>query len=181
MALVNVCSFKDTPKNKIVVNTTSRSKTWGRELSPFLLGPIKLYDDYISQNVENAWQYSKVYHEFVDEDGNPSSKYFEWANHGWNKTIADRYPAGKGRKPLYSYWNGQKLSYIEARRKIYAPIYSDAVENTEAYQKLKKLYFECDEIWLWDFDGYDFRKLNMSFQDVMESKSKKWVMLSFWL
>jgi len=42
------------------INTTSRSKTWGRAFSPFKMGPVVLYDDapaYYAQNVENAWQF----------------------------------------------------------------------------------------------------------------------------
>lgn len=39
-----------------VVNTTSRGSGWEKGLSPFVLGPVKLYGDYVAQNVENAWQ-----------------------------------------------------------------------------------------------------------------------------
>ncbi len=121
---INVCGFRDTPKfgpdepNKTVINTTSRSTTWSKGLSPFFCGPCDLYDIYNSKNVENAWQYAKVYAQHVDADQNPTESYFLWAQGGWNKKIADRYPMGKGAKPLYSYWNGEKLPYIDARKKI---------------------------------------------------------------
>jgi hypothetical protein len=175
---VNVCGFRDTPKATEeyapqVINTTSRSYTWSRGLSPFYAGPCDLYGIYVAQNMENAWQYAKVYEKHVDSDGNPTEDYFMWAQWGWNKKTADRYPMGKGAKPLYSYWDGQKLPYIEARLKIYAPLYAKAVEKTDAFTKLKEKYDAGEEIWLWDFDGYDFRKKGMTFEEVLLNEKKK--------
>ena len=110
---LRVIGFEDKVReNEIVINTTSRSANWSRGLSPFILGPCKLYGDYESKNVENGWQNSKVYLEHVDENGNPSPEYFKWAVEGWNNSRAVRYPMGKGAKPLYSYWNGEKMNYI---------------------------------------------------------------------
>ena len=100
-------------------------------------------------------------------------KYFEWAKNGWNKIRADRYPMGKGVKPLYSYWNGSKFPYIEARLKIYAPLYAEAVQKTEAFKQLKSLHETGEEIWLWDFDGYDFRSNGMTYKDVILNEKKK--------
>ena len=47
-----------TPDGAIVVDTTSRSSNWSRGLSPFIIGPVKLYGDYESVNFENLWQYT---------------------------------------------------------------------------------------------------------------------------
>ena len=137
---VKVISFKDPTPDGLIINTTSRSKNWSRGLSPFFLGPLKLYDEYKSFNVENGWQYSKVYKIFVGEDGEPTKDYFDWAIKGWNKKWANRYPMGKGAVPEYSYWAGEKLGYIKARKKIYIPLYSRAVRYTSAYQKLREEY-----------------------------------------
>ena len=166
------------PKNphEGAINTTSRSRGWSRGLSPFFLGPVELYTHegvlYTAENVENAWQYSKVYPQFGDETG-PNEDYWVWAQHGWGKSRADRYPMGRGAKPLYSYWDGEILTYTEARKAIYAPLYSRAVEETEAFQKLKLLYEENDELWLWDFDVYDFEAEGMTYQDVINCETKK--------
>lgn len=164
------------PEGANVVDTTSRSaREWSRGLSPFLLGPVYLYDRYVSRNVENAWQYSKVYPCHVDQNGDPTTEYFAWAKQGWLKKRADRYPMGKGVKPLYSFWAGQKLGYVEARKKIYAPLYETAVEDTEAYQRLCKLYETQDdeELWLVDFDAYDHVKMHMSLEDVINCETRK--------
>lgn len=161
------------PSDAIFVNTTSRSDNWSQGLSPFLLGPCPLYGEYVSKNVENAWQYSKVYSCHVGEDGEPTETYWKWAVIGWNQDRANRYPMGKSKKPVYSYWNGRRLGYIEARSKIYVPLYSKAVRNTKAYGKLKQLYQEGNVIYLWDFDGYNYEELGMSLKDVLNCPNKK--------
>jgi len=168
------------PKNKSdiiqgpVINTTSGSKTWSKALSPFFLGPVKLYGNYMSKNMENAWQFSKVYQIFVDKDtGNPSHLYFRWATTGWNDTYAHRYPLGKSMRPEYAWWDGKKLDYIEARKKIYVPLYAEAVKGTEAFKKLQEEAEKNETIYLWDFDGYNHKAMGMTYEDVVDEPSMK--------
>lgn len=161
----------DVYTNYRVINTTSRSTTRSKELSPFILGPVTLYGNYTAKKVENGWQYSKCYPEHVDAQGNPTENYFEWATKGWSQSRAERYPMGKGTIPLYSYWNGLKLSYVEARKNIFVPLYSQAVLKTEAFKILKNIA-EKEDIALWDFDVYDHIKLNMSLKDVINCEDK---------
>ena len=88
---------------------------------------------------------------------------------------------GKGAVPLYSWWDGKKYSYIEARQEIYIPIYAAAVRDTVAFEKLKRLYETMcnehlsvdDHLTLWDFDGYDHRKLGMTYEDVILCETRK--------
>jgi hypothetical protein len=156
-----------------LINTTSRSKNWSRGLSPMVLGPVELYGGHEAKNVENAWQYGKVYAEHADERGDPTADYFEWAKLGWAKDWADRYPMGRGRKPLCSWWDGKKLGYVEARKAIYCPLYAAAVEKTEAFKTLREIHEAHDNLYLWDFDGYDHRKLDMTWQDVLDCPTRK--------
>ena len=51
-------------------------------LSPFHLGPCQLYSSYVSQKMENAWQYLKVYAKYADTNG-PNAAYWAWAQDGW--------------------------------------------------------------------------------------------------
>lgn len=155
------------------INTTSRSKNWSRGLSPFFVGPVPAQGGLYSKNMENLWQHTKVYKHQIGEDGLPSPAYFKWARQGWADSRAHRYPMGKGVLPEYSWWNGEKLAYIEARKIIYTPLYSQAVAKTEAYAKLVEEYKHNDEIWLWDFDGYDFRRLGMTLQEVADCETRK--------
>lgn len=168
--MINICGPRE-PRRKDAINTTSRSSDWGRGFSPFFLGPVPTCAGLYSYNMENAWQYAKVYECHVDSKGDPSPDYFAWAKVGWKSQRAHRYPMGKGAKPLYSYWNGKKLTYIEARKAIYIPLYSEAVAKTEAFAKLKEASQNGD-VWLWDFDGYDYRKLGMTLEDVMNCEDR---------
>jgi hypothetical protein len=172
MAKVKVIGPRDPKPEGVIINTTSRSQGWSRGLSPFVLGPCKLYNGFESFNMENAWQYCKVYKKFVGSDGNPLPEYFDWAISGWNDKRANRYPMGKGATPEYSYWDGNKLGYIEARKIIYIPLYARAVRYSMAYEKLKHIYKSNDVIYLWDFDGYDYKSLDMSLTDVLNCRTR---------
>lgn len=160
------------PEKAMLVNTTSRSTTWTRGLSPFLCGPVDLYGGNKALNVENAWQACKVYQKHVDENNNPTEEYFKWAKLIWADSYAHRYPMGKGAKPLYSWWDGEKLDYINARKKIYAPLYAKAVEGTDSYKRLKE-EFEKKDLYLLDFDAYDHKSKGMSYVDVLNKPDKK--------
>ena len=146
------------PPDPSAIDTTSRSRTWSRGLSPFFLGPAPLYEGAKvaeSLTVENAWQYAKVYPQHLDPWGDPTPTYFTWAAEGWRNPSAVRYPMGKGARPEYSWWAGERLAYIEARKRIYIPLYAKAVAHTAAFQQLLATYRSRGEVTLWDFDGYD--------------------------
>lgn len=161
------------PSDAVIVNTTSRSNTWSKGLSPFFLGPVDLYAGLSAKNVENAWQFAKVYPEHVDNNGNPTQDYWLWATKGWNDSYAHRYPMGKGKIPMYSYWEKEKLSYIEARKRIYIPIYANAAKKTAAFQELSNLFSQEKDVYLQDFDAYNHKKLGMSYTDVVNLESRK--------
>jgi hypothetical protein len=156
----------------VVVNTCSSSDNWSRGLSPFVLGPVKLYDGHVALNVENGWQFSKVYEEFTDKVGAPSDSYWRWATAGWNNPKAVRYPMGKGRRPLYSWWRGCALTYVEARKRVYCRLYSRAVERTQAFKRLKTIHASADLILL-DYDAYDHRALGITYKDVLNNPDRK--------
>lgn len=200
---IYVIGYQDkVPDGASVVETTSRSKNWSKGLSPFFVGPVKIADNLYAKNVENAWQFSKIYEEFFDKSieddlfagalAKIKPDYIDWAIAGWNDDYAHRYPMGKGKKPLFSvkivagfhkvdgnktldYFPNDMLSYIEARKKLYIPFYAEAVLKTEAYSKLEDLVFENPhkDLYLKDFDGYDHKALGMSYDDVINCESRK--------
>lgn len=174
MLYVEKYSRKSFPEDSIVIDTTSRSNNWTKGLSPFILPGGHLYGKYYAKNVENAWQASKVYLDFVDVNGDPKSEYFEWAEKIWNSNYAYRYPMGKGAVPEYSWWDGEKLSYVEARKKIYIPIYQRNIIQSPAFRRLFELYkIEERDIYLIDFDGYNHVKLNKSIDEVINDPKEK--------
>lgn len=155
-----------------VVNTTSRSNNWSSGLSPFFCGPCELYDGYVGKNVENSWQHSKCFEYYLD-DGEVGERYFKWAQEGWNNPRAIRHPMGRDAKPLYSYWDGEKLNYISARLKIYIPLYSKAVAKTDAFKKLKSIYDEGKDLYLLDFDTVGVPEDFTDFKKLFENPSIK--------
>lgn len=168
-----VLNFReDKPGEVPVINTTSRSDNWSQNLNPMIVGPV-VANGIECHNVENAWQYSKVYPEHVDNKGEPTKEYFEWRNKGYRNTWAQRYPAGKGRKPLYLLWDEQKLSYLDARAMVYIPLYASAVKITPAYSKLEQIYKQNKDIVLLDFDAYDHIKLGRTWEEVIGDPERK--------
>lgn len=160
------------PEGAIMINTTSHSTNWSRGLSPFVLGPVNLYDGYIAKNVENGWQYAKFFEYYAEEDGSIGERYFKWAKEGWDNSRAVRYPMGKGSVPLCSYWAGEKLNYIDARKKIYIPLYSAAVKKSAAFATLKTLADKGQDLYLWDFDGYNHKALNLTYEEVINDPKR---------
>jgi len=160
------------PASARVVNTTSHSTDLGRGLSPFMLGPVELYGGRTAEVFENAWQYAKVYKQHTF-NGEPTEAYWSWAEAGWANPRAVRYPFGRGAKPLYSLWDGRKLGYIEARKEIYIPLYRRLVADTPAFETLRKLAETGEELWLWDFDGYDYMHLGMTLDEVVNCEERK--------
>lgn len=151
--------------------TTSNSTTWSKGLSPFYLGPCKLWGEHQALKMENAWQYSKVYREHVGPDGMPTNDWFVWAQMGWNQDFAKRYPMGKGTRPAYSYWDGKRYSYVDARIKIYFPLYRNAVKETQAWRMLKAVH-ERTNLNLWDYDGYNEELESMTLADALQDGSR---------
>ena len=155
------------------VSTVSNYGGIYTDLSPFVLGPVQTYEvEVYAQRFENLWQYSKVYKEHLDVDGNPSVEWFAWRARGWADMRAHRYPMGRGRKPEYSWWEEEKLGYIDARKQIYAKVYAKRVVQTRSYDLLKLLYFTRGEVVLRDYDAYDHIKMGMSLRDVINNPNQ---------
>lgn len=172
--MIAVVGPKDRAKYKdwVGVNTTTSSTNWSAKLSPMNLGPVILPDGSVAKNVENAWQFSKVYKQHV-KDGEILPEYFEWALKGFNDSWAHRYPMGRGAAPLFSLWKGKRLGYIDARKEIYMPLYAEAVVKTDAFKQLKALYETHGKLVLFDFDGYDYLGEGKTLEDVVNDPKKK--------
>lgn len=161
------------PEHYIKINTTSRSsESWARKFSPFLLGPIEikpLNETIKSQVFENAWQYSKRY------DIQDLEEWKKWSSLGFANNNAVRFPMGRGAKPMYAYYHGETLDYIESRFKIYAPLYEKCIKEhaSESLNKLKKLIDEGNYIALFDYDGYYHYGKDMSLDDVIYNPKRK--------
>lgn len=162
--------------NPMVINPCSNSVVdWQSDLSPFIVGPCDLYARMKSVNFENAWQFAKVYKRHVKPNGDIDfGAYFAWAKEGWYNPKAIRYPMGRGAKPEFSYWDGNRYGYIEARKKIYGPLYIKAIIDRPGFQRLREIYETWDgTLVLRDFDGYDHVAKGMSLTQVVNNPLRK--------
>lgn len=168
---ITVVGPRETWTRKHMIDTTSKAKgQWSTGLSPFHLGPVKLYDGHVARIMENGWQYCKVYPQFV-KNNKISKDYLKWAKEGWDKSRAVRYPMGKGKKPLFALWENQRLDYVISRAKIYFRLYATSVLPTTAFKTLLELHRKQDIV-LWDYDGYDHRKLGKTLTDVLNDPTR---------
>lgn len=152
---------------RVFADVTTHGGRW-RPLSPMLLGPVPLYSTMWSRTMENAWQYAKVYpqHKY---DG-----YWPWARAGWDNPRAVRYPMGKGAVPLHTAWAGDELDYVTARRRVYAPLYAQAVRMHQLPLFLiLREHARYGHVVLIDFDAYDHRALGYSWDDVLNDPERK--------
>ena len=165
------------PQGALDINVTSRSTTWSRVLSPFILKGGKTWTGEEAWTVEGIWQFCKVYECHVDANNEPMEDYFIWMKRGWKAKTGIRYPMGKGAIPLYSYWNCRKYSYLDAKEKLYVKMYFRSVRTTEAYKKLEELYKECLKsktiLVLRDFDAYNHVNLKLTPYEVLRHPTKK--------
>lgn len=150
--IVRPKGFPAPPCRDYVLDVTSHDPE-GCSLSPFRLAPIGGG----FRNVENAWQYSKVYRKLghIGEDGLPNDAWHHWRDEAKTYRNANRYPAGRGVKPEYIYWRARLLSYTTARKLLYLPLYSNAVVDTPLFQELQDCYRRGQKIMLIDFDARD--------------------------
>lgn len=154
------------------IDVTSHSKTYGKELSPFFLPAVLHGIKYPC--MENVWQYSKVYAEHLDSNSNIRKRWFDWSNAGMLSSKPQRYPMGKGAVPKFSFYDGERLDYIAARRNLYIPLYAKFAFKTQAFDLLQQLYKEKQtHIILRDFDAYNHDSLGMSYYDVIHNPSRK--------
>lgn len=116
----------------------------------------------------------------IGTDGLPNENWWRWARVGWEYEVdpADshsreylRRPMGSGVKAAYSYWDGQRYSYIEGRKDIYIPLYVAAATKLPAWEKLKRLYEGREHIRLYDVDGRNLYNTGQSYEEALNDPS----------
>jgi hypothetical protein len=157
------------PEKSVVINTTSRSTDFGKTFSPMICqGPLEL-SGLTSYNVENFWQATKVY---LEHSNNPK-EWLKWRDALLSDRFARRYPMGKGRAPEFSYLDAEngRMSYIQARRVIYVPIYMQKLEKycSRAVNSVVDMLTVTD-VSFWDFDG---RVTEESFDEILNNQHSK--------
>ncbi len=151
------------------------------DLSPMLLGPVLLDGAPFACNIEDGWQGCKVWSFHMrgyfdartptlwrDDPARAShdpagdawlSEWRKWSEHIRFGGEAKRHrakinaDAENFNAPLFSYFQGQRLLYAEARKRMYVPWYADLVKRTDSYRYLKQRFDAGTPLLLLDFDG----------------------------
>ena len=158
---------------RIVINLTSRNpdRSFSRQVSPFFVGPVTGPDGASADSLEVFWQVGKVFPHH-DDGGKPSESYFEYRNEMYGKRLGE-IPKPVMRHPYrefgyeaddmsyWAYWDKEKgeytrLSYLEARKKVYVPEYARLVAGSQALARLRELLSQGKKIALLDFDGFNY-------------------------
>jgi hypothetical protein len=105
------------------------------------------------------WNWPEERH--LGDNGEVNEKYSQWRKAGLNAPDPIRYPVGMSHrsKALYSLIEdtdghfGSHLSYIEARKQIYFPVYRDLVKKQPLYQKLLEMLRDGKKLLIIEVDG----------------------------
>ena len=74
--------------------------------------------------------------------------------------------------PTFVWWNGERLSYLEGRQKVYGKLYTEMIVHTAAFRELKSRYDAGENISLFDFDGTDHVGLGRTFEELMNDPGR---------
>ena len=129
----------------------------------------KVYET-IPENEEHYSRYDKRViwshpaERHVGTNGILTKEYWSWREKGFNNKESVRYPVGfqhrtkclytiKEDKHEYNPETSKKLSYIEARKAIYMPVYNELARKTYRFKELKKLLKEGKNLLIIEVDG----------------------------
>lgn len=159
------------------INVCSSGAGVWKQLSPMKLGPIEFTEImadgshrvFTATNLENLWQSAKVWPGEEAPNGRPNAEWYKRRAAICADVKAHRHiKKGKGvnpNVPLYSWWDGKKLTYDEARRTIYIPIYKELVRKTEAWRRLLSIVKDGQCVQLLGYDGRPFENLEDELND----------------
>jgi len=181
------------------INVCSGGVAPFKYLSPMMMGPVHMLatdkDGHMHMeralNIENAWQFSKVWSADVEPFGDPNGtikpEWFEFRDSGWADAKAHRWPRGKAaalatatataanpnpNRPLFVLFEGRRMSYEDARKVMYIPWYAELVRKTAAYRELEALVAGGTNVQIIGYDGRDFKSERLSIADCLADATK---------
>ena len=142
-------------------------------LSPKSMGPVKHDMPGLppAKNLENYWQFSKVFSSEVDEDQDPTEEFRKRRIEGFNDSFPHRHKFDKKKMeketkgqenknvPLYSVFSGKdgterRYTYIEGRW-FYCSVYENFAKKDKNFLTLKKWLEEGYNLQIVGYDAYD--------------------------
>ncbi len=162
------------------INVTSGNRKW-RGLSPMILGPFRVIESRavtpyypdglhpgftavpdnpnlqqaIAQNMENWWQYSKIYNVDLNQEGEIQPSFFQRRAEGFADPKPHRraMPKKKGHV-VAAYFDTQVYGYVPSR-KFYCSTYEFLVTRTPEYQELQNRLTQGENLHIVGYDGKD--------------------------
>lgn len=175
------CKQLELPDFTTIVVVSTTSSEYG-SLSPFVL------KDDNGRIMDNIWQGSKLYPKVphvtierykrvvwtwpeeihIGSDGKITDAYWKWRNALMNNPYPVRYPVGKSARRACKYSvlkskgddKYEYLDYIEARKMIYIPVYTEMVRKTDAFIKLQQRHNNGENLLIMDTDGPHRKSIN---------------------
>lgn len=144
-------------KGRIVENVWQGSKVY--QEVPKVECKASRYDDRI------IWSHEDEVHALWNAEENSyrlTKKYYAWRKKLMNCPDAIRYPVGFDKRHSCVFSMGEKpdgsidfkpLSYIEARKKIYVPVYVEAAKRCPTFAKLKARVEKGENLLIIEVDG----------------------------
>eukprot|EP00339_Tiarina_fusa_P024589 CAMPEP_0117007728 /NCGR_PEP_ID=MMETSP0472-20121206/7507_1 /TAXON_ID=693140 ORGANISM="Tiarina fusus, Strain LIS" /NCGR_SAMPLE_ID=MMETSP0472 /ASSEMBLY_ACC=CAM_ASM_000603 /LENGTH=162 /DNA_ID=CAMNT_0004709585 /DNA_START=268 /DNA_END=753 /DNA_ORIENTATION=- len=126
-----------------------------------VLGPV--HDEngnLFGSNIEDAWQCSKVFKSQLCghsvDSGKWKKNWEEWSLRGRFSGEARRHRTqSRADETLFSYYMGEKLTYVEARKRMYCRWYHQTVVETAAFKDLRARHLAGINLVLLEYDGLD--------------------------
>jgi hypothetical protein len=143
----------------------------GKEVSPMCLGPITEHLEVDKHGkllppavlFENFWQGIKCFTFELDEKTSTILPiYFDRREKNFSDTKPHRrvYPKKvlieKKAKVEFSYFNGKRYGWVEARKLIYCPMYAEMVTKTRYFKELKYRLEQGENLLIIGYDGFSF-------------------------
>lgn len=115
------------------------------------------------------WQWPSEIHAKLKPGGDSKNfddwkvlpKWEKWRNSGFTNKYAIRRPNGTVKKngpPIFALYNGERLGYIESRKKIYIPTYGRMFKEHRLFKQILDMLKNGKNIMLIDVDGPDVVK-----------------------
>ena len=147
------------------INVGPGSRGDYKQLMPCNLGPIPLRfkSDKTSadvKNVENIWEFSKVFPKDIGTNEKPIPEWFAARLKGWADPKGHRRAKKKlsdDIKPVFFWWGkDEKLGFLEARARIFCRVYDSMAVRTLAYRKLVELLKAGINVQILGLNAYDY-------------------------
>jgi hypothetical protein len=143
------------------------------ELSPMCLGPVNHGEPGFppALNIENYYQFSKVFPSEVDVDGKVKQEFFDLRRKVFLEPVAERHKI-KGVKPLFSLFlnegsQEERYTYVGSRQ-FYCRQYERLAKESQSFTKLKRKLDDGYNLQICGYDGFDINSQDGNLKDIVK-------------